>query len=58
MPVVPTVCIPGVRTQVSVLDSDFICNLSFERPLGEPQVRARGALRFSGLTWVLELVWP
>lgn len=53
VPVVPTVCIPGVRTRVTVPDSDFICNLSFERLLGEPQVRARSALRFSGLTWGL-----
>ena len=46
LPVVPALHIPGVHTGVSALGSDFICNLSFKRPLGEPQLRARGALGF------------
>lgn len=48
MPVVPATLIHRICTGASVLGSDFICNLSFERSLGKPQVRARGAL---GVFW-------
>lgn len=44
VPVLPATHILGFCTGVSAPGSDFICSLSFERPLGEPQVRARGAL--------------
>lgn len=57
VPIVPAMLTHHVCTGASALGSDFICNLSFKRSLGEPQVRARGAVGFFGLMWMLGLFW-
>jgi len=43
VPVVPTMFIHHIHSGASALGSDFVCNLSLERPLSEPRVRAKGA---------------